>query len=104
MKMIGITCNGCGRTLLDSGEKCIHCDHRHAPDQLNAAKWHRLDRITIFERNKKECGSNAPVDKVAELAVLELAVYSSDSGPGSFLTLPFPKRWEVPASKSRPAL
>lgn len=74
MKMIGIVCNGCRQTLLDSGDKCIHCGHPFAPDQLNAAKWQRYERMDLLKKEDRNCGPNATFEQKAHLAVLELAL------------------------------
>ena len=47
-KMLGITCNDCGRTLLDNGDKCNHCGRYLDARQLNAQKWYKLAKNEIL--------------------------------------------------------
>lgn len=54
MIMIGVTCENCGKDLLDSGDKCCHCGHPYNDVVLNMVQGHQKAKEAMWAKAKTD--------------------------------------------------
>ena len=76
MIMIGVRCEGCGKEVLDSGDKCCHCDRPYGTFILNMLASYQKAKEAMLDKIRT-AGSSAQTKAEIESGVRRLGQAST---------------------------